>query len=216
MTTLTRLSHSRWQRTAGWLGSLIIGIGLAAGAVAQTPTVDVSKTTKSLPGPRYTWVSMPAQLPGERDQRVQDPAFRQRLQAALDKALQAKGYRLTTQASQADFVVAYRVGVQDLEEVKVKDIPAPRGGATPQAAVQCSAGSCSQLVTQSTAGQPTFKTSVKHSTEGGLLVEIIEPKTIRVLWRGLERGAVSRGDSKQARLDAIAARALESVPALPR
>lgn len=216
MRSLNRPSRVSWWRPAGMAACLALGSALAITASAQQDTVNVSKTTTSLPGPRYAWVAMPAQLAVEKDQRVQDPAFRQRLQAALDKALQAKGYRLTDKPSQANFVVAYRVGVQDLEEVKVKDIPAPRGGATPQAAMECRAGGCSQLVTQSEAGQPTLKTTVKHSTEGGLLVEIIEPKTIRVLWRALDRGAVKRGDAKQANLDAIAARTLQSVPALPR
>jgi hypothetical protein len=197
--------------------ALLITASLILPAAAQQGSVKVSKTATSLPGPRYAWVASPTTLPAENDRRVQDPAFRQRLQAALDKALQAKGYRLVSGASQADFLVAYRVGVQDVEEVHVKDIPAPKGdGSVPQAAIECRAGGCSQLVAQTSGGQAALKTTVKHSTEGGLLVEVIEPKTIRVLWRALARGAVKRGEAKQSRLDVIAVQTLDSLPALPR
>ncbi|HVK51582.1 MAG TPA: DUF4136 domain-containing protein [Pseudoxanthomonas sp.] len=212
--SLTQL-RSFWWRSA--TAALFVFAACALPAAAQQGSVNVSKTATSLPGPRYAWVAMPAQLPAESDQRVQDPAFRQRLQAALDKALQAKGYRLASGVSQADFIVAFRVGVQDIEEVQVKDIPMPKGGgSTPQAAIECRAGGCSQLVAQTSGGQTELKTTVKHSTEGGLLVEVIEPQTIRVLWRALARGAVKHGEARQSRLDVIAVQTLDSLPALPR
>lgn len=195
---------------------LLLGLtGLFAGtALAQQAAMDKSATT--LPGPRYAWVAMPAQLPAEQDRRVQDPAFREHLQAALDKALQAKGYQPASGPSQADFFIAYRVGVQDVEEVLVKETPAPQTAPTPQAAIQCGAGGCSQLVTRGDAGQPVLKTSVRHGVEGGLLIEVLEPNSIRVLWRTLERAAVKRGDAKPARLDAIARQTLAGLPAAPR
>ena len=214
MRALTVLLRSSWLCSAGMA---LLAAAFVMPAVAQQGSVDVSKTATSLPGPRYAWVASPTTLPAENDQRVQDPAFRKRLQAALDKALQAKGYRLASGASQADFIVAYRVGVQDVEDVQVKDVPAPKGdGSTPQAAIECRAGGCSQLVAQTSGGQAALKTTVKHSTEGGLLVEVIEPKTIRVLWRALARGAVKRGEGKQSRLDVIAVQTLDSLPAMPR
>jgi len=215
MRSLNPLLRSSWLRSAAL--ALTAALAFALPAAAQQGSVKVSKTATSLPGPRYAWVTSPTTLPAESDQRVQDPAFRKRLQAALDKALQAKGYRLVSGASQADFIVAYRVGVQDVEEVHVKDVPVPKGdGSVPQAAIECRAGGCSQLVTQTSGGQAALKTTVKHSTEGGLLVEVIEPKTIRVLWRALARGAVKQGEAKQSRLDVIAVQTLDSLPAMPR
>lgn len=215
MRSLNPLLRSSWLRSAGL--ALAAALVFVLPATAQQGSVKVSKTATSLPGPRYAWVTSPTTLPAENDQRVQDPAFRKRLQAALDKALQAKGYRLVSGASQADFIVAYRVGVQDVEEVHVKDVPVPKGdGSVPQAAIECRAGGCSQLVTQTSGGQAALKTAVKHSTEGGLLVEVIEPKTIRVLWRALARGAVKHGEAKQSRLDVIAVQTLDSLPAMPR
>lgn len=179
---------------------------------AQQPQVQVSKPASTLPGTHYAWVAMPSQLPAESDQRVQDPQFRQRLQTALDKALQGKGYQPASGPSKADFFVAYRVGVQDVEQVEVKEIPGHSGAPTPQAAIECRAGGCSQLVTPGSTGVPMLKTTVRQQVEGALMIEILEPDTVRVLWRSLDRGTVKRGDGSQARLDAVARDALADLP----
>ena len=95
--------------------ALVVGTLLATlmpAAVAQSrkqpvAQVEVSKGATSLPGPTYAWVPMPARLEAELDQRAQDPAFRTRLQASLDKALQAKGYRRLLGAEEA----AHELGI---------------------------------------------------------------------------------------------------------
>jgi hypothetical protein len=50
-------------------------------------------------------------------------------------------------------------------------------------------------------------------TEGGLLVEVIEPGTIRVLWRALNRGTVKPGKVTPTRLEKVANDTLRSLPA---
>jgi hypothetical protein len=188
------------------LAAVLIGLP----AVAQTlPKATVSKSATQLPGARYAWVAMPPRLAAESDARVQDASFRKQLQAALDKAMQAKGYRLAP-ASQADVLVAYRVGIRDLEQQLVREQPA---SATPQSAMACTADGCSQLVIRSDAGTPVLSPRVKHETEGGLQVEVLEPREIRVVWRATQRGAVKRGEVTQARLDALARNVLAELPA---
>ncbi len=189
---------------------------VACTAFAQKQQVTVTRTTTALPGPRYAYVAMPASASTDANTTVQSPEFRERLQQALDNALQAKGYRRVEGASEADFLVAYRVGVEQVDHVDVKDVPAPRSGPVPQAAIECRAGGCSQLVTADSAGVPTLRTTTTQSTEGSLLIEVIEPKTIRVLWRARDQGKVTRRDGQQSRLDAIARQTLDDLPALPR
>ena len=75
--------------------------------------------------------------------------------AALDKALQAKGYRRIDDLHQADIAVAYRVGVRDVQQVSVKDSGAQSAG---EAAVACNSEGCSQIVTQGPDHMPTIKT----------------------------------------------------------
>ncbi|MDG2525286.1 DUF4136 domain-containing protein [Stenotrophomonas sp. HITSZ_GD] len=206
---------------------LIVGIGalcLLAGSgcssdmgarVAPTSQVTVSMPATQLPGPHYAWVPMPAQLPAESDPRVLDPQFRTRLQAALDRALQAKGYTLAPSASQADFLVAYRVGVRDGEQVLLRD-EGVGSQPTPQAAVECTSNGCSQMVVPGGDGAPVMDIRRARYTEGALQVEAIERSSIRVVWRALNRGTVSRKDDSATRLDAIARETLAQLPLASR
>jgi hypothetical protein len=200
------------------LRSVIAGLLLAASAsallpataIAAPPQVTVLKPAAALPGARYAWVPMPAPLAVEADPRVQDPQFRARLQAALDKALQAKGYQPAGALAQADFFIAYRVGVRDLEQTLVKETGA--SPATPEATFECGGDGCSQLVTRGTGGVPVLKTTTEQQVEGGLLIEILEPDSIRVVWRALNRGTVKRKDVGKVQLETVARNTLAQLP----
>jgi hypothetical protein len=188
---------------------------LPAAQAGSSSQVTVSKRAASLPGPRYRWIDMPAQRAEEQAAPVRDAHFRAELQAALDKALHAKGYRLAEAGAKPDFIVGYRVGVRRLEETTVHDLP---GGseATPQATIRCSMGDCSQIAEMGPEGAPVVKLESAMRTEGGLLVEVIEPGTIRVLWRALNRGTVKPGKVTPTRLEKVANDTLRSLPAAPK
>jgi hypothetical protein len=194
----------------GLLLAIATGLLLPDSAMAARK-VTVLKPAATLPGTRYAWVPMAAPLAAEADPRVQDPQFRERLQAALDKALQAKGYQPAAARTEADFLIAYRIGIRDLEQTMVKE---SGGGAmpTPEAALGCSGGDCSQLITSDTVGAPVLKTTTEQQVEGGLLIEVIEPKGFRVVWRALNRGTVKRRDVRQVKLENIARDVLAPLP----
>lgn len=208
---------------AAWLVSAALLALLASSfaVCAQDEQVSVTRISTSLPGPRYAYVATPDDIHAEgtgaeATANLQSSQFRKRLERALDKALQSKGYVPASGPAEADFFIAYQLGVHQVEQVLVKEIPSPHSAPVPQAAIECTAGGCSQLVTASAGGVPTLKTSVKQSMEGDLLVEAVEPGTIRVLWRASGKGTVKRGDGRQSRLDAVAAQVLGDFPALPR
>lgn len=212
------IAHNARPTLVMQLLALGMGVCLLMGAEVagaqkklEKSEVTVSKRAASLPGPTYTWAEMPQVKEVEKDTRLQDPAFRARLQSALDKALKAKGYRPTQDRTKADFVIAYRVGVRDMQEATLKGDP----GATPLNVVACDWATCSQLVVMNDS-VPTMKVVTTDHAEGGLMIEVIEPLTVRVLWRALGRGAVERGDGQQAHLDAIAKHVLEQLPANTR
>jgi hypothetical protein len=179
-----------------------------------TAHVEVSKPAASLPGATYAWVPMPERLSAEFDQRVQDPALRTRLQASLDKALQAKGYRRVDDVRKAGLAVAYRVGVRDVQETRVSE-HAMQGGSIRETGMECGPDGCSQLVTQGAGGVPTFKVKTIDTVEGGLQVEVIQPSDIRVLWRALYRGSVKAKGAGTVNLDTVATQTLASLPKAP-
>ena len=113
----------------------------------------------------------------------------------------------------AAFVVAHRVGVRDVNEVLA--VPGEAGAVTPMAGVKCSGGSCSQLMVTGE-GTPAQRTRSSQRTEGGLLVEVIEPRSVRVVWRALNTGTVRPGEWTPDRLDAVATQTLSGLPAYGR
>lgn len=207
-----------WLSAGVWALCLLAASGCSSDSgarVAPTSQVTVSMPATRLPGPRYAWVPMPGQLPAESDPRVLDPQFRARLQAALDRALQAKGYTPAPSTAQADFLVAYRVGVRDGEQVLLRD-EGVGTQPTPQAAVECTSNGCSQMVVPGGDGAPVMDIRRARYVEGALQVEVIERASIRVVWRALNRGTVRRSDDSATRLDAIARETLAQLPPASR
>lgn len=190
--------------------TFVAGSARAEERLSRSP-VEVSKRAVSLPGPSYTWAESPQVKDVEKHASLQDPKLRARLQAALDKALRAKGYHEAADRTKADFVIAYRAGIREAQEVTMQGDQ----GATPLTIVTCDWADCSQLVVMNDS-TPTMKVVTTDHAEGGLMIEVIEPRTIRVLWRALNRGEVKRGDGEQASLDAIAANTLKQLPANTR
>jgi len=196
---------------------------IALGALALSPAdakprklanaqVTVSKPAASLPGRAYAWVPMPTRIDAESHPRAQDPQRRAQLQAALDKALQAKGYRRVDNLRQADIAVAYRVGARDLTQTKVRET-GPTSAA--ETAMECRSDGCSQIVTMGADHAPALKVDSIDTLEGGLLVEVIKPSDIRVLWRAMYRGSILAKHAGSTDLDDIATRTLAALPRAP-
>lgn len=197
--------------SAAWIASALALVLATNAAAAPVPLskreATVSKTATSLPGPTYRWVAMPEQKDVQKDARVQNPELVTRLKKALDKAMTAKGYRLAEDPAKADFILAYGVGVRDVQQTTVSG----DNGATPLSVLACDWDDCSQLVIMNDSA-PQQKVKTIDSAEGGLMIEVIDPRTVRVLWRALNQGAVKRGDGSQKSLDVIAAHTLARLP----
>ena len=203
----------------GWMriGMLAVLAGLVA-ACSTSPAVEgprahvtVKHPAASLPGPTYAWVDVPGQRRAESDPRVTDAAFRAKLKQALDTVLVEKGYRLADDSARADLIVAYRVGVQDVQNAALVS----RGGqnaATPLAAIECSGGACSQIITRDADGVPLMKLKTTDTVEGGLLVEVLEPRTVRVLWSAYNRGTIKHTTVSESRLVDLARTTLAQLP----
>ena len=199
--------------TVASLGLLLALAGCTSAPAQTTPArhVTVRSEAAALPGPGYAWFAMPAQTAPEQDARVEDPQFRARLQAALDEALAAKGYRRVDDIATADVLLAWRAGVRDLAQTTVKrqDDAAVD---TPTTAIECGRAGCSQLVVRGEAGAPVARLHTSSYVEGGLLVEAIEPKTVRLLWSAFNRGTVKATDATPQGLAAIARETLADLP----
>jgi hypothetical protein len=118
--------------------------------------------------------------------------YDKRIKDAVNSQLSAKGYE--TKSSNPDFLIAYHVGVSN--KIDVQDWGynyGPRGYASGR------------------------DISVYQYTQGTLILDIVDPKTKQLIWRGVAQDAVDRGAStekKEKKLNEAVSKILEKFPPL--
>jgi hypothetical protein len=117
-----------------------------------------------------------------------------RIRAAIEKDLGAKGYR-RVESQMADFLVAFRVGMRDVAEVDpMDDFYEASGG-----------------VGWWTGERRTFY----QFTEGSLEIDLINPKAKKLIWRGIARCEISKNvdpEEREKRVNKAVGRLLEGFP----
>lgn len=103
----------------------------------------------------FNW--LPAEEGADAAQRNWDhPFVDKRIEQALIAALKSKGFEKT--AAQPDLLVAYRFTVKQKTAVHLYDPPNPYWGSQP--------------------------TQVRHLREGTLIIDLVDPRTRELVWRG--------------------------------
>lgn len=103
----------------------------------------------------FNW--LPADKRADPDQNNWDhPFVDKRIEQALIVALKSKGFEKA--AAQPDLLVAYRFTVKQKTAVHVYDPPYPYWGPQP--------------------------TQVRHLREGTLIIDLVDPRTRQLVWRG--------------------------------
>jgi hypothetical protein len=126
----------------------------------------------------FAWMTeQPLIGPQEQVTRV-SPLNRRRIEEAIEKELDAKGFRKVERAA-ADFVVAYTVGERD--RIDVASYPMPYGGPWRW-------------------GGPYFGRDVDVSMyqEGTLSVDVFDGKSHQPVWHGWGTKRIEEGDVKHA------------------
>jgi len=97
---------------------------LAAGCSSLKVVVDRDDTIPSSPGSTWAWgPEPPEKRPDELDPRVNNTIIHGRVKRAVEQVLAQKGFR-QTDATTADFLVFYRVGVKDSRRTVTQTVPA--------------------------------------------------------------------------------------------
>jgi hypothetical protein len=130
-------------------------LGLAASCAPVTTRWDYDPEADFSQYKTFNW--MPDEDRGERaGQEWDHPFVDKRIQQALIVALQGKGFEKT--ATQPDLLVAYRFTSKQKTAVHVYDPPYPYWGPQP--------------------------TEVQRLREGTLVIDLVDPQTRRLVWRG--------------------------------
>ncbi len=143
---------------------------------------------------KFAWV--PDMKQESQDPRIDNAVTEAKIRNAVEQALAAKGYQ-KTEAGQADFWVAYQAAIEEKFDARMTQYPY----ATPSTRSIVN-GSYAQDLTWAYGGSKTF---LSHYEEGTLILDIVNPKEKKLMWRGTAQATLDGGrDSakKDARLNA--------------
>ncbi len=162
-----------------------LAVSLVAVALAGCPP-RVTVTTDHDPGANfgalhtYAWRAGPQQ--GTGDPRIDSTLLDARVRGAVNRVLASKGYTQDTAGTRPDFLVGYHAVVRQKTSVQTINTwygygPGPGWGGM--------------------GGWP--QTYVREYDEGTLLIDIIDPATMKLLWRGSGTAIVVPGLSPEER-----------------
>ncbi len=139
----------------------------------------------------YDWVAGPQPLAG--DARIDNTLTDSRIRKAVDSALASKGF-VKTASGNPDFLVAYQAAIQGKLDVTTVDIPysTPSGADIMRGNYHGS--------TLAYGGTETF---VNQYEEGTLLIDMINPQTKELMWRGTGKATVlekAKPEKREARI----------------
>lgn len=156
---------------AGWL----LAVGLAGGCASMQVTTDYDPEADFADLASYAW--KPGPQPETGDPRLDNRLLDERIRRAIEHALKAKGYEKTT-VDQADFLVGYHAAIEGKLDVQTMNDYYGYGygwgwnyGMGPAGGYR---------------GAP--ETHVRKFDEGMLIIDISDPATEKLIWRGSGQG----------------------------
>lgn len=183
--------------------SLLLAVCGICGCVAISASSDYVSGTDFSNLKTYNWVAGPQPIAG--DTRIDNTLTNQRIRNAIDQALAAQGY-VKTSSGTSDFLVSYQAAIEGKLNVTTIDIPYQ----TP---------STRDLVTGSSStwnlahgGRETF---VNQYDEGSLFIDIVDPKTNELMWRGTGKATVlekATPEKREARINEGVKKILSQFP----
>ena len=183
------------------LGSVLAVAG------CETPAGDVSvlqsSTTAVVPGSTYAWAPITADKQRGADPRIANDIVQQRITAAFDSAMAAKGYRRVSDPSQATLLASYYVGLENRSEVRADSYGGRGMGG-------CGFYGC--MGGWGFYGAPTLNVDTIHYTEGTVIFDLVDRPSGQLAWRAMSQQRVDSSDAEQGALNAIAADMLKALP----
>ncbi len=188
------------MKLKAYLFPMILGLVLSACATVSTST-DYDPAANFSALKTYDWAG-PQPITG--NPRLDSDILHTRIRNAVERELATMGYRKVT-SGEPDFKVAYHVGLEDKLDVTSftyydYDYPAyyhGRAGFGPSAA------------------WPQTETHVYQYEEGTLLLDIVDPLTNKLIWRGTAKAEVDPNQSsekKEAKINKAVQKLLSKFP----
>ena len=156
-------------------------------AVTQAPSAALVR------GSSFAWAPVAGHAYGYADPMLANQITGQRLRVAIESNLAKRGYRQTGLGG-ADFMVSYRVVLQPRHEARVTG----------------TGGFCGPLACRA----PTsYQVQREDYTQGILILDLIETRSGRLVYRATSDKKVTSKDMTQKALDALVAGMIKALPA---
>lgn len=146
------------------------------------------------PGSTWAW----APVATTNDPRLNNDILQDRMQTAVELSLGRHGLIQIARRADARYVVSYRVAVE--KKVDVRTSPNVTGGTV------CGWRGCIR-------GYNAYPTvDVQQFNEGTLVIDIVDTRTGKLVWRAASKKKVSGKDASQDKLNAVVADMMKSLP----
>ncbi len=197
---------------SGVLKSLALTACLTAAsltlAACESPggKVSVLKSDAVSVAPGSTWAWAPGARPGSGDPRIDNDIIQGRIKTAVEGALAAKGYR-QVDATSAQLLVQYHIGLQNKTETQVDTFGGPRP------AMACGIRGCIGGYGWGMYGAP-MDVDVRNINyvEGTVMLDLIDRASGKLAWRATSQKRLDQKDSDQAGVSAIVTDMVKSLP----
>jgi hypothetical protein len=184
--------------TAAALAAFVVSTTMIGGTAADAKVVVVQSASPALAvGSSYAWAPTNSAVVDRTNPALANEVTGQRLRAAIETALAGHGYVKTGQPVTADLGVSFHVVLKQKQDTRVTDT----GGA-----VFCGWRGCIRR-------WPVTATVTEYNyTQGTLVIDLVDRNTGELVWRAASEKRVSANDVSQARLNAIVADMMKSLP----
>jgi hypothetical protein len=162
------MALSRWILAIG-----LVAFSLGCAGTRVTEDYDVNADFSSYA--TFSWLPKPQGMTG--DARIDNPLIAERVRSAIERTLMSKGYRPATE-TEPDFYVGYFLSLEQKLDVYTIDR-------------YYSAGPYRRW------DAPGFETHVSQYEEGTLVIDIVDAKAGRLVWRGSGSRRISKSPTPQ-------------------
>lgn len=184
------------------LGMLIV----ACASAPPEPTVDFKSDYDFSPNKTIAFMPDSGQVSGDLSARYISDITRDRVDLAIRKAAEAKGYRFVDDIQQADVLITWHLVGQDKTDVRTYNTGASYGAAYGRygAYNRHSMYSCWSCGSE---------TTVRQYTQGTFIVDLVDPALQQSVWRSvIESKLKDNASQEQATYDNAAKRILAALP----
>jgi hypothetical protein len=181
-----------FMKMSRWI--VAFAIFVLAGCATETIHTDYDCRADFSKLKTFAWV--PDMKQESKDPRVDNAVTDARIRSAVEKALIEKGYQ-RSDAGKANFWVAYQAAIEEKLDSKMTNYPY-----TTPLTRDIANGNFAQDLTWAYGGSQTF---LSQYEEGTLILDIVDPKNKKLMWRGTAKATLAEGrnsEKKEARLNA--------------